>query len=143
MAGDKANVYIKNNGVYLYTAKDGKSLPKLVQKALRRSRALWGDPDSMARIIFSEMIQREVLEPNCAYGISSSMMENDNFIIMIDDRVGKIGFFSEMGAKLLWYDFDEYCDQNNTDLEWGVLLGQDFDSYRDSAPARGARPFEF
>ena len=55
--------------IYFYTHWGAEHLEDVLRAALVRGRSRWGDPDYLARIIFSEMIQREVLETT-GYGIA-------------------------------------------------------------------------
>ena len=67
--GDRANVVLTGGGeragtsdLVFYTHWNGSELPRTVQAALERGRDRWNDPQYLNRIIFSEMIQEEVME---------------------------------------------------------------------------------
>jgi len=69
--GDRGQVKITAEGnpdLYLYTHWGAESLPEVVANALARGRDRWTDDEYLNRIIFSEMIQGEVLEET-GYGI--------------------------------------------------------------------------
>lgn len=117
------NIYIKqgaNKGIYLYTAKDGKILPKILKNALVRGRERWGDTQALTRVIFAEMIQKDVLS-NTGFGISAHLGDNDNFIIAVDDKIEKIGFFTESGAAFKYYTFDQFIALTDAALDWRTV----------------------
>jgi hypothetical protein len=63
--GDRANirlVYRNDASVYLYTHWGGSELSDTLKSALKRGKSRWGDESYLARIIFSEMIQQDVLD---------------------------------------------------------------------------------
>lgn len=87
--GDRGNVQVKegpaDNGVFFYTHWSGSELPRIVANALKRGRGRWGDTPYLARIIFCEMIQDDVLEET-GYGISTSECDPNHDLIVVDDR---------------------------------------------------------
>jgi hypothetical protein len=69
--GDRGQVKIIAQGnpdLYFYTHWGAESLPEVVANALARGRDRWTDDEYFNRIIFSEMIQGDVLS-NTGYGI--------------------------------------------------------------------------
>ena len=69
--GDRGQIKITAQGLpdlYLYTHWGANSLPQVVANALARGRGRLSDDEYLNRIIFSEMIQGEVLEET-GYGI--------------------------------------------------------------------------
>lgn len=71
--GDRANirfVYGDGKDIYFYTHWDGHDLPVILRDALVRGENRWSDEAYLARIIFSEMIQRNVLSET-GHGIDS------------------------------------------------------------------------
>lgn len=69
--GDRRNVVVRHSdqhSVALYTHWSGSELPGVLAAALDRGRGRWGDPIYLTRIIFSEMIQGEVMSET-GYGI--------------------------------------------------------------------------
>ncbi len=80
--GDRAQVYMKDTGVYLYTHWYGQELPEVVRTALSK-KWRWGDPSYLARIIFSEMIKDEVGEET-GYGIDEIQHGDVCRIVEID-----------------------------------------------------------
>ena len=133
----KGNIYIKNEngGIYLYTAKDGSRLPKILKKALIRGRGKWGDTASLTRVIFSEMTQNEPLSLN-GYGISTQLTDNEEFILVVDDRKEKVGIFGESGRMYTSLSFESLVDRPDLNLEWNRIVGSIFsDDYGTPNPA--------
>ena len=79
--GDRRNVVVEfnsKNSVALYTHWSGTELPQIVANALARGRARWTDPTYLTRIIFSEMIQHEILDET-GYGIEPVTTGETNY----------------------------------------------------------------
>lgn len=77
--GDRGNVvlnYGDDKKIYLYTHWNRYNLGSTLQAALERGRNRWGDDDYLARIIFSEMIQHEVLDET-GYGLGVEIGDGD------------------------------------------------------------------
>jgi len=90
--GDRGNIVVddgQNKPVFLYTHWTGTELPQILQRALKRGRGRWGDTAYLTRIIFSEMIQNEVLEET-GYGISTTLCDNEHNILLVDDKYKEI-----------------------------------------------------
>jgi hypothetical protein len=69
--GDRGQVKITAQGnpdLYLYTHWGAESLPEVIASALAHGRDRWTDDEYLNRIIFSEMIQYDVLGET-GYGI--------------------------------------------------------------------------
>ena len=85
--GDRGNIKTVStsnpNGIYFYTHWSGSILPETLREALIRGKGSWNDEAYLNRIIFSEMIQRYVLEEN-GYGISTFVCDNEHPIITVD-----------------------------------------------------------
>ena len=86
--GDRANIALhfdafdadtplneEKNVIYLYSHWDGPDLAVMLKKALIRGTGRWGDDPYLARIIFSEMIQNNVLDET-GYGLSPYVTDN-------------------------------------------------------------------
>lgn len=69
--------------IHFSTYWHGSELGHVLALALERGRVRWDDPPYLARIIFSEMIKDEVLEP-AGYGISISVCDGGDNIYKID-----------------------------------------------------------
>lgn len=57
--GNRAQVFIKDKGVYLYTHWRATELSDMVTRVISRQER-WYDPEYLARIIFSEMIKDDI-----------------------------------------------------------------------------------
>lgn len=88
--GDRANVFI--SGVYLYTHWGGAGLPYVVQDALKK-KWRWDDDAYLARIIFCEMVKKD-LEGETGFGISSYMIDNEHPVIELNCENETISFQS-------------------------------------------------
>ena len=75
--------YGANTKVFLYTHWGAEHLEDTLRAALIRGRDRWDDPPYLARIIFSEMIQDEVLEET-GYGIAPYVMDDEFPTIEVD-----------------------------------------------------------
>ncbi len=126
MPNNRANIYVKQgdgrNGVYLYTALDGPQMPAILKSALHRGRERWGDTGALTRIIFSELTQRNVFGTN-DYGISTFIGDNENFILVVDDKKLKIGLFGESGQMYKSWSFDEYMAMPADRMDYYRLSG--------------------
>jgi len=69
--GDRGQVLIKDNGVYLYTHWGASDLVQTVRAALARGKDRWHDDEYLTRIIFSEMIKDDLMGTT-GYGIGHS-----------------------------------------------------------------------
>ncbi len=145
--GDRANVAIKDSDggtVYLYTHWDGSELPGVVQTVLRRlnDRVLrrlndrWTDAPYLARIIFSRMVGAANWSETTGYGISSGIVDNDGYplillesveqekdcrVIAIDlDYVQGEGWIERQTMDSVSFSFAEFCEIEAEDL-WTVL----------------------
>lgn len=67
--GDRGQVLIKDEGVYLYTHWGATNLVGVVASSLSRQER-WDDPEYLARIIFCEMVIDDVGSP-IGYGIGT------------------------------------------------------------------------
>jgi hypothetical protein len=80
--GDRAQIHIKDTGVYLYTHWDGWRLEAIVQAALARKQR-WDDVEYLTRIIFSEMIKKDI-DGETGYGIGTALHGDAYKVIEID-----------------------------------------------------------
>ena len=79
--GSRAQVYMKDTGVYLYTHWDSGRLKGIVQKAIARMER-WDDEEYLTRIIFSEMI-KDNIEGATGYGIGCSKHGDIELVITV------------------------------------------------------------
>lgn len=113
--GNRANVYVQDgddNGVYLYTHWGGSELPEVLRDALRRGRDRWDDAQYLARIIFCEMVQDNVMDL-AGYGITSRVWDGDGGIIEVDPEEQVVAFKGKT------ISFLEYAAMEGRSLEWG------------------------
>lgn len=117
--GDRANVAIKQwrkqEYVVLYTHWGGESLPEDVRKALERGER-WGDEPYLARIIFDGMMPVSHHGGTTAYGISTSLGDNEYPVIVIDCDNQKVKLVTEKdfpddSKPILEWSFEEYVAQ--------------------------------
>ena len=80
---DSGNIFLKNDGIYLYSHWGGGNLMAILRSALIRGKPRWHDRAYLNRIIFSEMIKEEVLEET-GYGLSNFICGEDNPTIVVD-----------------------------------------------------------
>lgn len=128
--GDRANIFFvdaapqdgKLHGIYLYTHWGGSALASTLRAALERGKSRWGDSQYLARIIFSEMIQDDVLEET-GFGIGTRMGDNEHRIIRVDDTAGMVSFH-EPGSErdpaspgVASFSYDEYVGMSAEDLD--------------------------
>ena len=82
--GDRAQVLMKDEGVYLYTHWGAYTLPKDVAVALdsQAGRGRWEDPEYLARIVF-DCMKKDDTTGETGFGISTH--EGDaQFVIEVD-----------------------------------------------------------
>ena len=82
--GDRGTVdldYGDGKKVYLYTHWGRYNLGETVQNALKRGRRRWNDQPYLARIIFSEMIQDDVLEET-GFGLDVELGDGDETVVI-------------------------------------------------------------
>ena len=80
--GDRAQVLIKDTGVFLYTHWNGTELIETVKRALTK-RQRWDDPEYLARIIFDEMVGKGQGEET-GFGIGTEQHGDVWRIITVD-----------------------------------------------------------
>lgn len=80
--GDRAQVLIKDTGVYLYTHWESHKLQETVERAIAK-KWRWNDPVYLARIIFDEMLKGQHGEET-GFGISTSMQGDINLLITVN-----------------------------------------------------------
>lgn len=68
--GDRAQVFIKDTGVYLYTHWGGYGLVENVRSSIGK-KWRWKDPEYLARIIFCGMVPKSKTAEETGYGIGT------------------------------------------------------------------------
>jgi len=82
--GDRGNIkFIDEGEIYFYTHDMGSDLKQIVAMALDRGESRWSDGQYLARIIFCELIKRDVLGTT-GYGISTYVGDNENPYVIVD-----------------------------------------------------------
>lgn len=111
--GDRANVVLKcrNEQIALYTHWNGSELPEILRQAMIRGKDRWNDYPYLNRIIFSEMIQYDVMNTT-GFGISQHAYDGRDIIVEVDDQTvglsGNVYSFTEyIGEERKWNDEDD------------------------------------
>ena len=105
--GDRGQVHIKDEGVWLYTHWGATDLDETVKRAISK-RWRWNDPEYLARIIFDEMIGEEQ-GSETGFGISSKGPHGDEWkIIEIDCQNQTISINEYDGENIKTYSFDDF-----------------------------------
>jgi hypothetical protein len=89
--GDRAQIKIEDNGVFLYTHWCGSELKDTLKQALIRGESRWNDSEYLTRIIFCEMIQHDddSLLKTTGYGISTSKhvdLEHNLLVVNCEEK---------------------------------------------------------
>lgn len=125
------NIYVKfgnNRGIYLHTKLGGPSLPKTLKAALVRGKARWGDTATLSGIIFNEMTQKDTFKGS-GFSMNVDIVDNDNFVLVVDDHNSKVGIFGENGRVIKSFSFNEFISLSNENLEWPKLTHYFFADY--------------
>lgn len=102
--GERANICVIDEyqrEIYLYSHFGGPDLAIVLKEALRRGKNRWKDFPYLTRIIFSEMIQDEVMEET-GYGISTYQTDNEYNILCVDVKNQKV---SVGGSSFMFYEY--------------------------------------
>ena len=112
--GDRANILVKDgpSQVYLYTHWSGQELPEILRQALIRGRNRWDDGQYLARIIFCEMVQGDILGES-GYGISSKVQDGDDRILEVNTvtQTVRIATRSKRFGKFTEFSFADYITE--------------------------------
>ena len=105
--GDRANVYVKQSEVYLYTHWDGYNLAIKVRDALKRGKGRWDDPSYLCDMVKGD------LEGETGYGISHEIGDNSRPIIVLDTdksevSLGGRGHEPKLDAKHSAMSFEKF-----------------------------------
>ena len=89
--GDRGQVKLVEGGdaIFLYTHWGAADLLSDVANALERGRERWDDPEYLNRIIFSEMIQDDVMDLT-GYGIGSHQHDDVWRVVTINHNINKV-----------------------------------------------------
>lgn len=119
--GDRGNIFFVDRplsddewaGIYMYAHWAGSYLPQMLQSALDRGRGRWGDSQYLARIVFCEIVQDDVLSET-GYGLSTFMGDNEHDVIRVNDLEGTVEFCepgsetSRSAAPLKSYTYEQF-----------------------------------
>jgi hypothetical protein len=105
--GDRAQVLIKDTGIYLYTHWDGYKLENIVKKAISK-KLRWNDPEYLSRIIFDEMIG-ENQYGEVGYGIGTT--QHGDVYNLIEINCKDQTFMNYNGSMK---SFDEFITSKST-----------------------------
>lgn len=104
--GARAQVYIKDEKVYLYTHWGAGELEKIVKTALAK-RWRWNDPEYLARIIFCEMI-KGCEDNETGFGIGTSKHSDIEKFVGIDCKGQKIEVRDVYKDTKIIYSFEDF-----------------------------------
>jgi hypothetical protein len=93
--GDRSNIIIKRNNqpdMYFYSHWLGAELAVVLNRALARGKDRWDDPSYLARIIFCEMVEPDIMGET-GFGLSTALEDNEYpFIeVYVDKNIVTIG----------------------------------------------------
>ena len=111
--GDRGQVHIKDEGVWLYTHWSAHNLIETVKRAMAK-KWRWDDPEYLARIIFDEMVGNQQGQET-GFGISSKGPHGDEWRIITIDCASQIVSLSDNGAlpsRFSFTDFIEWTTDN-------------------------------
>lgn len=117
--GDRANIRfdVENEpSMYFYTHWSGSELPFTLQKALKRGESRWEDEPYLARIIFCEMVDEDVLGIT-GYGLATFLGDNSYPVIVVKATKQRV-ILLDVSEKiqLQSWTFTEFC---GLDIEEG------------------------
>jgi hypothetical protein len=104
--GDRAQVFIEDEKVYLYTHWNATELPEIVANALARGKERWDDPEYLTRIIFSEMIKDDI-NGLTGYGIGTTK-HNDIWRLITISCSGQIIKIEDEGKPFQQFRFPDF-----------------------------------
>jgi hypothetical protein len=83
--GTRAQVYMKDEGVYLYQHYDGNCLMETVTKAVQSDvgKGRQNDSEYLARIIFSAMVKNDI-DGETGYGIGTTKHGDIEYLVTVD-----------------------------------------------------------
>jgi len=84
--GERTEIFLINDGIYLYSHWDSlEDLRMILKSALIRGKERWTDKPYLNRIIFSEMIKKEIMELT-GYGISSDSIGDSRIVVNVEKQ---------------------------------------------------------
>lgn len=117
--GDRGHIYLHEAdkpGIWLYAHWDGSRLPNLVHIALLRGQYRWDDPPYLNRIIFSVLVERDLMGTT-NFGLDTAPADtgDGHRIVDVDHDAQRVTL---KGAYFVTksYSFGEYIDMDGA--EW-------------------------
>lgn len=95
--GDRANVkwVDSDDGVlHFYTHWSGYKLQATVAAALNRGRNRWDDDQYLARIVFCEMIQDDVVGGETGFGLATYVGDGEDRIVTVNTKTQTVVDFA-------------------------------------------------
>lgn len=103
--GARAQVKIKDTGVYLYTHWGaGRIFDDVIQAISKQWR--WDDPEYLTRIIFDSM-KRSDIESETGYGIGTSQHGDIEKLVVVDCASKHVEFLDLYEPSTAWVSFSE------------------------------------
>jgi hypothetical protein len=114
--GDRGQVqligtYGSEHSIYLYTHWGATDLENVVAEAMVRGKDRWSDDEYLNRIIFSEMIQGDVMS-DTGYGIGLSL-HGDTWKLVVVNHIDQT-----VGIKVINYSKVDWQNYNQDDVVW-------------------------
>jgi hypothetical protein len=106
---DRAEIRVVNANqpdLYLYSHWRGKEIALALKDALIRGRLRWEDGPYLTRIIFCELIKKDVLGEN-DYGIATYNMGTDHVFIDVEPDLKRVSIGS------FYWSFEQFIRENN------------------------------
>jgi len=110
--GDRAQVLVEDNGVYLYTHWGSDTLLQDLKKWIFLARPRWDDPEYFARVIFSNMIA-DNLEGTTGFGIGTSKHGDIELLVTFNCKKGTVTVKEMYEDNEVFYkSFNNFIDNN-------------------------------
>lgn len=81
--GSRAQILIKDEGVYLYSHWGSETIEQELRGWLDKGKSRWNDPEYLARIIFSQMVKKYI-DGDTGFGIGTSKHGDLDILITVD-----------------------------------------------------------
>ena len=107
--GDRGQVLIEDEGVYLYTHWNATKLVEDVRRALVRKER-WGNSEYLARIIFCEMVGKDGFDCSTGYGISSTKHGDAHRLVKVNSEKETVEVLKD-GEREFKGTFSEFIDK--------------------------------
>lgn len=112
--GDRGNIVVVDDGppLYLYTHNEGSWLPEILADSLERAQRhlRLDDGPYLARIVFDQMIGREGWGASTGFGISTTMVDNENPLLVLDVKRQRV---IVVEARYVGHDLVSLCGMDD------------------------------